>query len=100
MPFGNICGSGVLRNFQAEFARQKVLAAELAGQRMDFHVSALGGGCLEVRLAKVVEKHVCEVPLRTLGPDEEALCIINNFIKRLSPETQKSLRVLMQGCID
>lgn len=95
MPFGNRCGSGALRFFEGALAKQVLMDAEMCGERMSFHLLSKNGGCVEVVLNEISGEHVCEVPLRTLGADEEALCIINNFIKRLKPETQESLvRVL------
>lgn len=93
MPFGNRCGPGALRYFELAAIQLEVMMAESRGERMNFHIPAIDGGCLEVRLTKIADEHVyvCEVPLRTLGPKEEALCIINNFLNRLHPDTRNAL---------
>ena len=91
MPFGNRCGSGALRHFETAIRMLGVMYAESRGERTDFHVTAQGGGCLEITLKNVSQEHVCEVPLRTFGSPEEALVLYRCLIEKLPLETQMHL---------
>lgn len=97
MPLGNRCGPGILRHFERVFVTQEVLNTELRGERRHFHISGQGG-CLEVAIKEIEADHKdCEVKLRTLGVEEEALLLVNNFLRLLRPRTQEKLRDFFKG---
>lgn len=97
MPLGNRCGPGILRHFEKAFVTQEVLNAELRGERRHFHISGQEG-CLEIDINEIKGKHNdCEVKLRSLGIEEEALLLVNNFLRLLRPRTQEKLRDFFRG---
>lgn len=97
MPFGNRCGSGALRFFEGVFTEQELLNAELRGERRNLHIRGQSG-CLEIDIREIGGEHKnCEVQLRTLGVEEEALAIVNNFLRLLKPGTQEKLADFFKG---